>query len=172
MTDVESSGPSRGNSRPNNPYSDSARSSSRWDPINVLWRTLCIGVSLHLLHHMDAYHTIMHSPEVSHEWFKVGLAASIALFSIKGYVEMYTGKLKKQEVSYKTVPQLTHAAIFFIFLSGIAFHIALWPVYGAKSMFIMFLVGAVLLNFCLMFPTMVQNIVAIVLFTFFLQEYH
>jgi len=120
---------------------------------------------------MDAYHTILHSPYVSHQWFKVGLSASIALFSIKAYVEMYTGKLKKREVSYKALPRLTHAAIVFIFLSGIAFHISLWPVYGAQSMFIMFLVGAFLLNFCLMFPTIIQNVVAIVLLTFFLQEY-
>eukprot|EP00536_Pseudo-nitzschia_multiseries_P001120 jgi/Psemu1/180302/e_gw1.14.304.1 len=146
-------------------------SNSRWNPINLLWRMLWIGGSLERLYRMNTYHTIMHSPEVSHEWFKVGLAASIALFSIKAYVELYTGKLRKQEVSYKALPQLTHAAILLIFLSGIAFHIAIWPVYGAKSMFIMFLVGAFLLNFCLMFPTIVQNIVAMVVLTFFLQEY-
>ena len=84
---------------------------------------------------------------------------------------MYTGKLQKQEVSYKALPQLTHAAILLIFLSGIAFHIALWPVYGGQSMFVMFLVGAFLLNFCLMFPTIVQNLVAFAMLTFFIQEY-
>uniref|UniRef100_A0A7S4ERP4 Uncharacterized protein n=1 Tax=Pseudo-nitzschia australis TaxID=44445 RepID=A0A7S4ERP4_9STRA len=172
MTDVESSVPRRSNVRPNNPYASvSMHSHSRWNPINFLWRTLWMSVSLHFLHLMDTYHTIMHSPEVSHEWFKIGIAASIALFSIKAYVEMYNGKLLKREVSYEALPQLTHAAIFFIFLSGISFHIAIWPVYGAKSMVIMFLLGAFLLNFCLMFPTIVQNFVAIILFTFFLQEY-
>jgi len=120
---------------------------------------------------MEAYQTIMHSPDISHEWFKVGLAASIALLTLKAYVEMYTGKLQKKEVSYKAIPRLTHAAIFLIFLSGIAFHVALWPVYGGQSMFVMFLVGAFLLNFCLMFPTIVQNIVAFALLTFFIQEY-
>ena len=84
---------------------------------------------------------------------------------------MYTGKLHKREVSYKAIPQLTHAAILLICLSGIAFHIALWPVYGGQSMFVMFLVGTFLLNFCVMFPTIVQNIVAFALFTFFIQEY-
>lgn len=130
-----------------------------------------MGGSLHFLDMMDTYHTIMHSSEVSHQWFKIGLAASIALFSIKAYVELYTGRLQKREVSYEALPQLTHAAILLIFLSGISFHIAIWPVYGGKTMFVMFLVGAFLLNFCLMFPTIVQNIVAIVLLTFFLQEY-
>ena len=101
----------------------------------------------------------------------IALSFSTALFSLKAYVEMYTGKLHKQEVSYKALPQLTHAAILLICLSGMSFHIALWPVYGAQSMFVMFLVGAFLLNFCLMFPTIVQNIVAFALFTFFIQEY-
>ena len=93
------------------------------------------------------------------------------MVSLKAYVEMYTGKLKKQEVSYKTIPHLTHAAIILILLSGITFHIALWPAYGGQSMFIMFLVGAFLLNFCLLFPTIIQNIVAFALLTFFIQEY-
>ena len=96
---------------------------------------------------------------------------SAALFSLKAYVEMYTGKLQKKEVSYKSIPQITHAAILLIFVSGIAFHVALWPVYGANSMFVMFLVGAFLLNFCLMFPTIVQNVVGLGLLTFFIQEY-
>lgn len=130
-----------------------------------------MGGSIYFLDRMNAYHTIIHSPDVSHQWFKVGLAASLALFSIKAYVEMYTGKLQKQEVSYKALPDLTHAAILLIFLSGIAFHIALWPVYGGQSMFVMFLVGAFLLNFCLMFPTIVQNLVAFAMMTFFIQEY-
>jgi hypothetical protein len=38
-------------------------------------------------------------------------------------------------------------------------------------MFIMFMVGVFLLNFCLMFPTIVQNIVAFAVLTFFLQVY-
>jgi hypothetical protein len=58
-----------------------------------------------------------------------------------------------------------------ILLSGIAFHAALWPEFGGNSMFIMFLVGAFLFNFCLMFPTIVQNLVAFVVLTFFIQEY-
>jgi len=143
----------------------------RWHPINAISRSLWMGGSLYFLDRMDTYHNIMHSPNISHEWFKAGLAASIALFSIKAYVEMYTGKLQKQEVSYKALPQLTHAAILLILLSGIAFHVSLWPVYGSQSMVIMFLVGAFLLNFCLMFPTVVQNLVALVVLTFFLQEY-
>lgn len=130
-----------------------------------------MGGSLYFLDEMNAYHEIMHSPLISHEWFKVGLAASLALFTLKAYVEMYTGKLQKREISYKSIPQITHAAIVLILLSGIAFHVSLWPVYGFQSMFVMFLVGAFLLNFCLLFPTIIQNIVGFALLTFFIQEY-
>jgi uncharacterized membrane protein len=84
---------------------------------------------------------------------------------------MYSGKLKKQQVNYKNFPQSTHSVILLILLSSVAFHAALWPVYGGKSMFIMLLVGTFLLNFCLLFPTYVQNLTAFALLTFFIQEY-
>eukprot|EP00531_Pseudo-nitzschia_arenysensis_P016054 CAMPEP_0116142316 /NCGR_PEP_ID=MMETSP0329-20121206/14844_1 /TAXON_ID=697910 /ORGANISM="Pseudo-nitzschia arenysensis, Strain B593" /LENGTH=171 /DNA_ID=CAMNT_0003637545 /DNA_START=131 /DNA_END=646 /DNA_ORIENTATION=- len=170
MTDVETSRRQRTNNRPENPYSN-ADGYHRYHPANLFWRFVWMGGSIYFLDRMNAYHEIMHSAHISHEWFKVGLAASIALFSLKAYVEMYTGKLQKKEVSYKSIPQITHAAILLIFVSGIAFHVALWPVYGANSMFVMFLVGAFLLNFCLMFPTIVQNVVGLGLLTFFIQEY-
>jgi uncharacterized membrane protein len=130
-----------------------------------------MGGSLYLLQIMEAYSTIMTSPDISHEWFKVGLAASIALLFVKAYVEIYTGKLQQQEVNYKTMPQSTHAAIALILFSGIAFHVALWPVYGVRSMLIMLAVSIFLLHFCLLFPTIVQNIAAFAVLTFFLQEY-
>ena len=103
--------------------------------------------------------------------FRYFVLSFTALFSLKAYVELYKGKLQKKEVSYKNLPQPTHAAIVLIFLSGISFHISLWPVYGAESMFVMFLVGTFLINFCLMFPTIIQNIVAFAVLTFFIQEY-
>ena len=103
--------------------------------------------------------------------FSLSLSYS-ALLLVKAYVELYTGKLQKKEVSYQTMKQETHAAIILICLSGIAFQISLWPVYGfGNSMFVMFMVSVFLFNFCLMFPTIVQNIVAVVVLTFFLQEY-
>jgi hypothetical protein len=95
----------------------------------------------------------------------------LALLLVKSYVELYTGKLQKKEVSYQTMKQETHLAIILICLSGIAFQISLWPVYGGNAMFIMLMVSVFLFNFCLMFPTIVQNIVAVVVLTFFLQEY-
>ncbi len=94
-----------------------------------------------------------------------------ALLSLKAYVEMYNGKIQKKEITYKSIPQITHAAIALLLLSGFAFHIALWPVYGGESMFVMFLVGTFLLNFCLLFPTIIQNLVGFALLTFFIQEY-
>jgi hypothetical protein len=94
-----------------------------------------------------------------------------ALLFLKAYVELYTGKVQRKQVSYETIPQLTHAAIVLILVSGISFHLALWPEFGGNSMFIMFLVGTFLVNFCLMFPTIVQNLAGLVLLTFFIQEY-
>ena len=94
-----------------------------------------------------------------------------ALLLVKAYVELYTGKIQKKAVNYQTMKQETHVSIFLLLVSGIAFQIALWPVYGGNSMFIMFIVSVFLLNFCLMFPTIVQNIVAFAILTFFLQEY-
>jgi hypothetical protein len=95
----------------------------------------------------------------------------LAILFVKSYVEMYAGKLNKQKVNYKNFPQSTHSVILLILLSSGAYHAALWPVYGSKSMLIMFLVGCFLLNFCLLFPTSVQNLTAFALLTFFLLEY-
>ena len=79
MTDVESSAPPRRN-RPENPYADSTQVYSTWHPVNLFWRILWMGGSLYGLERMEAYHAIMHSPDISHEWFKIGLAASLGEF--------------------------------------------------------------------------------------------
>jgi hypothetical protein len=221
--DVESSRPtaaSRGRqpNSPENPYADLPPPLPRWDPRAFLPRGLWMGGSLYFMHKMDVYHNIMRSPDIRHEWFKIGLACSVgklryqaakgawtfakdtttiqkltqqnpshvsiffpscthttvpALLFLKSYVELYVGKLQHKEISYKTMPQSTHASIVLLLVAGIAFQVALWPVYGGgKSIIIMFfLVPAFLINFCLMFPTVVQNMIALVVLTFFMQEY-
>jgi hypothetical protein len=59
-----------------------------------------------------------------------------------------------------------------LLLSSISFHVALWPAYGWQAVFIMMLVGyGILLQFSLLVPTYVQNIVGFVGMTFFIQEY-
>lgn len=174
MTDVESRPTGGKTPRLNNPYAPGQPlppMRPHWHPLNVLTRSLWMVGSLWVLHRMSTYDTLLKSPDIRHEWFKIGLAASIALLIVKAYVEMYTGKLQKKQVSYKTMPQSTHAAILLIILSGVAFHMALWPAYGGQSMMVMFAVSVFLLNFCLMFPTIVQNIAAFAVLTFFLQEY-
>ena len=90
---------------------------------------------------------------------------------VKAYVELYAGKLLKQRICYKEFPHSTHTVMVLIVVSSIAFHLALWPVFGAASMVILFLVGMFILNFCLLMPTSVQNLVAFALLTFFIQEY-
>lgn len=90
MTDVESvqPQPSRAN-RSNNPYADNGDGTlirSRWHPMNVLQRGIWMSGSIYLLHRMNTYHNIMTSPDISHQWFKVGLAAAIGELSVVTYV--------------------------------------------------------------------------------------
>jgi uncharacterized membrane protein len=94
-----------------------------------------------------------------------------AVLFVKAYVEMYAGKMMKQEVSYKKFPQSTHAVMVLMLICSVSFHVALWPAYGSTSMLIMFLLAMFLLNFCLLMPTYVQNLVGFAVLTFFLQEY-
>ena len=113
----------------------------------------------------------MKSPNVSHEWFKIGLASTVAILFLKAYVELYSGRLQKKEVKYDNFKQETHLVLILILWTSLSFHIALWGEYGSTSMVIMFLLGMFILNFCLLMPTSVQNVVAFGLITFFLQEY-
>ena len=50
-------------------------------PVNLVYRFSIIGGSLYGLHSMQVFHNIMKSPHVDHEWFKVGLAASIGEYT-------------------------------------------------------------------------------------------
>ncbi len=49
-------------------------------PVNVAYRILVIGGSIFGLHELSVFHQIMKGPSVSHEWFKVFLAASIGTY--------------------------------------------------------------------------------------------
>jgi hypothetical protein len=50
--------------------------------------------------------------------------------------------------------------------------VSLWPAYGWNSLVIMSMFGfGILLQFALLVPTYVQNILGVVVITFFLQEY-
>jgi hypothetical protein len=66
-----------------NPYGagGSAAASTQNAAINKivvnLQRLVYMGISLYGLHQFDAYKAVFQSPQVSHEWFKVGLAATI-----------------------------------------------------------------------------------------------
>lgn len=165
-TDVEQ------NQRVNNPYSSGEPEVlPPLHPINILKRGLYIGGSAWGLHKLGADKAIFHSPQVSHEWFKIGLAGTIAILFLKAYVELYAGKLQKTKVNYKNFPQTTHAALVLILLTSIAFHVALWSHYGATTFLVMFLVGVVLLQTCLLIPSYLQNLISLVAMTFFLQEY-
>lgn len=87
-------------------------------------------------------------------------------------MEMYEGKLRKQTINYKNYPQSTHSIMVLFLLASISFNIAIWPAFGVLSLAILTIIGyGLLLQFALLVPTYVQNIVCFVLLTFFLQEY-
>ena len=91
---------------------------------------------------------------------------------IKAYIETYEGKVLKKAINYESYKQTTHAVIGLILVSTVAFNIALWPHYGWNTPILLGLCFfGVILQFLLIVPTYVQNIVGIVMFTFFLQEY-
>jgi len=87
-------------------------------------------------------------------------------------VEIFEGRVKKRTVNYANFPQSTHAAIVLFLVSSLAYHIALWPHYAWNSILVLSLAFfGVILQFLLLVPSWVQNIVSVVLLTVFLQEY-
>jgi hypothetical protein len=91
---------------------------------------------------------------------------------LKAYVEMYQGRIQGKRVSYDNFRHTTHAFIVMIMIATVAYNVALWPHYGWNTPFILglFFFG-ILLQFVLMVPTHIQNVVGLVALTFFLQEY-
>jgi hypothetical protein len=120
---------------------------------------------------INLFHNIIHSPEIKHDFFKVGLASSIAIVAIKAYVELYQGKKKK--VEYENFRTATHLTLLLILVAWISFHKALSPLYGGlKTMLIMIGFGfGVLLQSALLIPVWGQNFLSVVILTFFLQQY-
>jgi hypothetical protein len=87
-------------------------------------------------------------------------------------VEIFEGKMMKKTVNYANFKHTTHAALVLLTISGVAFHAALWPHYGWNSPVIMILVTfGVIVQFLLLVPTWISNIVGFVGLTFFLQQY-
>lgn len=142
-------------------------------PLQILKRSAIIGGTIYALYDFKVFHNILHSPQVSHEWFKIGLAASIAIMALKGYVELYEGKRRNKKVEYDNFKSATHLTILLILLSWISFHLALSPVYGFfKTLIIMVGFGyGVLIQSALMIPVWGQNMISFVVMTFILQTY-
>ena len=121
----------------------------------------------------NVFHNILHNPKISHEWFKVGLALSIAIMSLKAYVELYEGKTRNKKVEYENFKTATHITIFLIMGAWISFHMALSPVYGGFKTWIV-MVGfsyGVLIQSSLFIPVWGQNFLSVVVMTVFLQQY-
>lgn len=95
-----------------------------------------------------------------------------ALFFLKTYIEMYQGKIRKQKVNYQNFPQSTHAGLALFVIASLAFHIAYWPHYGWNTLLVLgLLFWGVVIQFLLLVPTEIQNLVGLVGLTMFLQEY-
>jgi hypothetical protein len=122
---------------------------------------------------LNVFHNILHSPSVSHEWFKLGIATTILLLAIKAYVELYEGKLRDKKVEYENFRSATHWVILLLLMSWISFHKSLSPVYGTfKTWLIMCGFGwGILIQGALFIPVWGQNAISFVLLTFFLQTY-
>lgn len=131
------------------------------------------AISIYILHMAKAYHTVLHSSKLNHAAFRVGIACSVAILFVKSYVELFEGKIQKKTVDYKNYRQTTHLILVLLIVASITFHVALWPVYGAwKTIGIMLcLTYGVLLPFCIVFPTWVQNLVGFIVCTYVVQEY-
>lgn len=157
----------------NNPYTEANQPLPARHPLNILKRCLYMGLSAYGLHKLNVYHTIMHSPRINHEWFKVGLATSVAILALKAYVEMYHGKINGKRVNYENFRNETHGIMLLILLASVSFQLAMWPAFGGgKTFLILMLFGfGILIQFALLVPSYVQNLVGAIVMTFFLQEY-
>jgi hypothetical protein len=73
------------NTVPINPYSDiSPRTKTIADRIlGYTKRLFYITISGFILHHFKLYQAIFYSPNISHEWFKIGLASTIGTFNLE-----------------------------------------------------------------------------------------
>ena len=119
------------------------------------------------------FHNILHNPKISHEWFKIGLALSIAIMALKAYVELYEGKARNKKVVYYNFKTATHITIFLIMGAWVSFHMALTPVYGGFKTWIV-MVGfsyGVLIQSSLFIPVILQTFLSVVFMTVFLQQY-
>lgn len=128
-------------------------------------RVLVLPVAHHgsLLHHHDI---ARHIPQMVQNHF----CAQCCLAICQGLCGNVCRKVttKKEFTSYKTMPQLMYAIIVIVLISCIAFHVSLRPpVYSRWSMLIVLTVSTFLLHLCLLFPTIVQNIVAFALLPIF-----
>lgn len=142
-------------------------------PINIIYRTIVISTSLWALHKFEVYHAILRDPNVNHTVFKIGLAASIGISGIKGYLELYEGKMRKQKIEYQNYKSSTHAVMILWIIATICFNAALWNALGGlKTMLVLLIFSfGVLIQLMLLLPTSVQNIITFIGLTFFLQMY-
>jgi hypothetical protein len=83
MTDVETSATRTDGSRPAipNPYNEQNLMPAH-HPLTVMKRIIYMAISAMALVHFKFYKTILHSPNIQHEWFKVGLATTVGEYFI------------------------------------------------------------------------------------------
>lgn len=161
---------------PSNPYNDNNDNNNTamtTAAADKLVRLLYMAVTIYVLHRFfNFFRVLFQSPHIRHGWFQLGLAGTIAVLGVKAYVEIWQGRVQHATVNYQNFRQSTHAAMFLIGLSSVAFNVALWPHYGWNAPFVLGLTfWGIVLQFCLLLPIAVQNIIAAALLTLFVQEY-
>lgn len=146
--------------------------------LRLAWRqqsvSLCLifGVAVRLFLWRHHQVLVLRSVAIAHCSSMVATRFYAALLGIKAYVEIFEGRMNKKTVDYENFRQSTHAAIALFLASSLAYHIALWPHYRWNSIIVLSLAFfGVILQFLLLVPSWVQNIVGFVALTFFMQEY-
>ena len=124
------------------------------------------------------FYVVLHRCAGTHTRYNISVHAHgyiyirVALFSVKAYLEVFEGILRKAVVNYKEYPQTTHLTIALWLAASLCFHVALWPHYGWNTIVVLFcLFFGWMLQPMLLLPPWLQNVVAFVGLTFFLQEY-
>ena len=91
-----------------NPYSGNEQHRAAQMVADKLYRIVVIGGSLYFLHTWQVYATILRSPKMHHEWFKVGLAASVGEWNMSKYARslIQTSFLKRNYILSMSRPPI------------------------------------------------------------------
>ncbi|GMH82196.1 hypothetical protein TrST_g11678 [Triparma strigata] len=145
-------------------------------PIALLWSVaMVVSASIGCIEYKLWASLMSRSSGVNHTLMNLSVMSSLAMLTLKVYMESLRPSRFKDKLVYENAKQQTHTAIALILFSSVTFNAALWPKYGfVQTCLIAAMVGyGILWNFFMLVPwTSVQNFVGIVGCMFFLQSYY